>query len=247
MIQKTGNKLVDLYDIFMDSLARAQMNKSNLPDKIIDFEPMWSCPKMRHFLNNLCSHEEVVYFECGVARGSTLISALYDNNTTAYACDLWLEEKLGTGSRDIFNQNCEQFSENLKKSNMTFFNGSCWDIVEQHQDKFSPKPNVFFYDAGHSIEDHRRAVSHFLPVLSDDFLMIVDDFADHRVCSGTLQGLDQLVKSDDVRLINSVQLLGIPPHAFIWNEGDRKPETTWSDNERWGNGIWIGLFRKSRD
>ena len=247
MIQKTGNKLVDLYDIFMDSLAKAQMNKSSLSNEMIEFEPMWSCPKMRHFLNNICSHEEIVYFECGVARGSTLISALYNNSTTVYACDLWLEEKLGKGSREIFNQNCEKFKENLENCSMTFFNGSCWNIVDQHKDKFDPKPNVLFYDAGHSVEDHRRAVSHFLPVMAKDFLMIVDDFADNRVCNGTLKGLDQLMKGNEARLINSVQLLGIPPHAFVWNEGDRKPNTSWSDNERWGNGVWIGLFQKIGD
>ena len=83
--------------------------------------------------------------------------------------------------------------------------------------------------------------------MAKDFLMIVDDFGDNRVCNGTLKGLDQLMKGNEARLINSVQLLGIPPHAFVWSEGDRKPNTSWSDNERWGNGVWIGLFQKIGD
>ena len=246
MIKKTGNKLVDLYDIFTDSLTKAELKKSKLTKEILNFENKWSCSKTRHFLNNLCSHEEVVYFECGIARGSTLLSALWKNSTKAYACDSWLETKLGKNSYEKFEQNCKMFGNYIDNCNITLFNGSCWNIIGEHEEAFSPKPNVFFYDAGHSVNDHKRAVSHFLPILDDAFILIVDDFNDDRVNQGTILGLEEVHKTGQAKLLGSFQLLGFPPHAYIWKEEQRKPDSKWTDNERWGNAIWVGLFEKNK-
>jgi hypothetical protein len=63
------------------ALVQAQLGISKL-DKSIFFLNGMSSPKVRHFLNNLCELPDTQYLEIGSWRGSTIISALYDNHTT---------------------------------------------------------------------------------------------------------------------------------------------------------------------
>ena len=63
------------------ALTQATLGISKL-DKPIFFLNGMSSPKVRHFLNNLCEHPDTRYLEVGSWRGSTIISALYDNHLT---------------------------------------------------------------------------------------------------------------------------------------------------------------------
>ncbi|MBT4497522.1 MAG: hypothetical protein HOC74_07365 [Gemmatimonadetes bacterium] len=63
------------------SLMQTQLGISKL-DKPIFFLNGMSSPKVRHFLNNLCELPQTRYLEVGCWRGSTLISALYDNHAS---------------------------------------------------------------------------------------------------------------------------------------------------------------------
>jgi len=60
------------------SIGAAEKGLSNLNENILNIHGM-SSAKNRHFLNNICNFPYVNYLEIGCWKGSTFISALYEN------------------------------------------------------------------------------------------------------------------------------------------------------------------------
>ena len=236
------NNIIDICDMTIKSIAKAELGMSKLDDEILNFEKTWAAPKVRHFLNNLCSYENVVYLECGIARGSSLLSALYDNDIEAYACDLWLESKLGKEAYEKFVSNYNNFKDKITPEKVRIINGDCWDLTKNDVDI---KPNIFYYDAGHSVDDHRKAFTHFLPLLDDVFILIVDDVCDGRVREGTQMGISEFVSKNLGSIIWGITLPAFPSNSPYWEEGDKKPER-FSDLDRWGNGFSIYIISQNR-
>lgn len=89
------------------SLIQAQLGISKL-DKAIFFLNGMSSPKIRQFLNNLCERPKTAYLETGCWRGSTLVSALYNNHTTvseAIAIDNFSEFQTPNADGSLYNVN----------------------------------------------------------------------------------------------------------------------------------------------
>lgn len=63
-----------------ESIEKAKNGISKLYQGILNIEGM-SGSKIRHFLNNVCSFKGVNYLEIGCWKGSTLVSAAYNNET----------------------------------------------------------------------------------------------------------------------------------------------------------------------
>ena len=63
------------------SISNAERGISSLASEILKLEGM-SSPKVRHLLNNLCALPGARYLEIGSYKGSTWISALYNNSST---------------------------------------------------------------------------------------------------------------------------------------------------------------------
>ena len=73
------------------SLTRAIIEDGKLGQDILNMEGM-SGKKYRIFINNLIENiADPRYLEIGVWLGSTLCSAIYDNNVKALAIDNWSE------------------------------------------------------------------------------------------------------------------------------------------------------------
>ena len=73
----------------------------NDPSAYYNVEGLTS-PRVRHFLNNLCSQEGAVYLEVGVYAGSTFCAAVQNNDmVAAYANDDWSQPNLQPAREDI--------------------------------------------------------------------------------------------------------------------------------------------------
>lgn len=149
-----------------------------LNNKALSMEGM-SSPKIRHLLNKAVSYPNTRYLEIGCWKGSTLYSALYKNNPT-YVVAI-----------DNFSQ--FQGTENIFKNNMSdinidfiFINSDCFKVDIS---KFCYKFNTYFYDGGHTREDHEKALTYYYNVLDDTFLYICDDFNWEDVRIGTQNGI----------------------------------------------------------
>ena len=57
-------------------------------------------------------------------------------------------------------------------------------------DVFGEKADVFFYDGGHSLDDHYLALMHFQDSLADVFVFIVDDWGSEPVRAGTFASIE---------------------------------------------------------
>src|SRR2546426_12350592 len=70
---------VDFVEHTLHSIFAAERGDSKLTSEILGLAG-FSSPRMRHFLNNVCSFPSVNYLEIGTWKGSTLLSASYLNS-----------------------------------------------------------------------------------------------------------------------------------------------------------------------
>ena len=204
----------------------AKNGRSKLDDKMLSYTGM-SSPKIRHFLNNICSFPLTNYLEVGLATGSTMLSALWKNeHVVSYGADLWLESKNDKTGEEDFKRN---YAEILGTMRTKLYSGDCFKMLKQ-PGFFEDKINVFLYDGGHSVEDHALALTYFEPILAQNFVMIIDDWNDDRVQKGTVLGL----KKSNFRVIYEqfapAKIGSTPPH--------------WGDMNEWWNGIAMLVMEK---
>lgn len=160
-------------------LCLAEIKKLN--EKALSIEGM-SGKNIRYFLNAALSFDDVKYLEIGCWKGSTLYSALLNNNPNyALAIDNFSE----------FGGPREQFYENMKDLNkkFDFIDQDCFSIDKS---KINHKFNIYFYDGDHSEESHEKALSYFYDILEDNFIYICDDWNWEQVRNGTKKGIEKL-------------------------------------------------------
>jgi hypothetical protein len=215
------------------SLSRAENLESSLSSEVLEMEGM-SSPKVRHFLNNICSYGGVKYLEVGTASGSTFISAM-KNNSPEYVCasDLWVETKNGKDGKQKFLENCRKYlgftpQDRDLGNNFSLFTGDCFSLDKSLiKDRF----NVYFFDGGHEIEDHRNSMIYFNDVMEDRFIMIIDDWNDDRVQKGTIAGLQESGLKIRFSHYCTARVNSTPPH--------------WGDMNEWWNGLMILVLEKN--
>lgn len=206
---------MNLIDHVRASIAAAERRESKLPDTVLKIDGM-SSPKVRHFLNNLCSFSTCRYLEIGTWKGSTLISALYGNSVEcATAIDNFSE--FG-GPRDEFRDNCSKY---IPSGGYRFFDADCFEI-DKHllQHPF----NTYFYDGPHSFGGQMKAFTYFDDLMSDPFIAVVDDWNLKRVKQGTRAAFEQLGYSP----IFEAEL----------------PAKRNGDMRRWWNGLYVAVVSK---
>lgn len=176
--------------------------------------PGMSGKKVKHLLNNICSKKDTRYLEVGLWQGSTMCSALYNNEIRAIGVDNWSEY---SGPREQFFSAIGKF---VGKNKLTVAEGNCYEFFS------SEKFNVFFFDGGHSVLDHYRAIAHFGPMMDNEFILIVDDFKSPEVYQGTGMAIADL-RYDPIY----ENFLGAdaPFHE---------------DTENWWNGVYCAVIRK---
>lgn len=130
-----------------------------------------SSPRVRHLLNNLASQSKS-YLEVGCYLGGTLRAALHNNNLYAAAVDNF---SMSPATRDLFFKNTEGLE-------FDFFEEDSFSLDTR---KIKQPIELYFFDGCHSVDAQYKAVSHFLPAMADEFVMVIDDWDMNKVRVGT--------------------------------------------------------------
>lgn len=167
---KTYSTAEGLIEIVKESIVKPE---SKLTKEVADFRGM-STPKIRHFLNNLCSYGPCKYLEIGVYSGSTLIPTVFRNDVEAIGIDNWSQFIYKVwddydAKTDLKNR-LERYSpdiKDLKLIDLNCFDEQCVKQVEG--------ANIYFYDGQHDAEATDRAIRVYGKRCAQPFVLIVDD------------------------------------------------------------------------
>ena len=176
--------------IVEDGLKACQENRSKIPNDVASLNGM-SSPKIRHLLNNLCSHGPCNYLEIGTWAGSTFVPALYKNDAHGIAIDNWSQftpdECNGYNAREAFNNNLLKYGSNFKTYEVV--NQNCFSL-EAFECAKAKKANVFFYDGAHDEYATCQAIGVYGQLAAQPFILIVDDWElTPSVKEGTMKAL----------------------------------------------------------
>lgn len=199
------------------------INKAILEESKLDAAAFsvgaFTSTKIRHLLNNLGSIS-TGYFEVGSHIGGTYISTCYKNELQLaggyFACDSFCEFNNDGRTKQLFIENCEKHL-----SHYSLMEVDCWSIKKLHE---VPTIDLYLYDGGHDYESQKKAVTHFAPMMSDEFIMLIDDASWSSVHDGTYAGLKEAG-------------VDIMYDQLLWNGKS-------GDNNWWWNGLLVLLLKK---
>ena len=107
-------------------------------------------------------------------------SALEGNTIFATAVDNWSGNLPARPDVDIGVVNTDNhfaFTNNVKdligKNKVQVVNGDMWNLELK---KLSYKHNILFYDGPHDEESHYKVLHKYLPVLDNQFVLVIDDW-----------------------------------------------------------------------
>jgi hypothetical protein len=153
--------------------------------------------------------------EVGCYKGSTLISAGYDNQINLIGVDNWSEFD---GPEQEFQTNIQRW---IPSNNLSFFNQNAFSM---DLNDIPGKIGIYFYDGSHDVESQVRAFQFFDGIFEPVFIAIVDDWNMASAKIGTLKAFDVL-KYD---ILAKWEL----PASFN------------GDTANWWNGLFIAVVRK---
>jgi hypothetical protein len=207
------------------AVAKSILGLGKLPESVLSLEGM-SSHGNRLLLNNLCELGGK-YLEIGSWKGSTFISALYNNiNCKGTSIDHH-QEFLNS----VFKTSAEELEENCKKNlvhneNYTLITGDCFSPTTTLTDRY----DIYFYDGFHSYEDQYRAIKHMYGNLKSIFFFLCDDYSIDRVERGTQDALRDM----NIQVITEYKLFG---NQLIEN----------STKRGFWNGMYVALCVKKDD
>lgn len=174
-----------------DSINKADNNISKLTEEILNMEGM-SGKKTRHLYNNLCSIPGINYLEIGTWKGSSFISAMYQNNLNSIVIDNWSE--FGSGS--IKSEFLNNFNEHCKDAKLNLIEKDCFQITNKDIYEVFENIDIYLYDGAHDFESQKKAITYYKDYFSKYVVIIVDDFRDDtpsnaEVSQGTYAGLEE--------------------------------------------------------
>ena len=197
------------------SIEQAEAGNSKITAKVLEVPGMTS-PRVKHFLNNLCTLAQTTYFEIGVWKGATFTAALYGNGNSlkqAVAMDNWSE--FG-GPANEFNANCSLIFD----VPFSFYNHDCFSISKSGL--FNNPIDIYFYDGEHTALSQEKAFTYYNDQFAESFIAIVDDWNHEPARLGTRQAFNKL----GYTILFERELPG--KH----------------DNILWWNGVYVAVIRK---
>lgn len=206
-----------------DCIERAK----NLQSKMD--ETAWSVPalsslRIRHLMNNLGSIS-TRYLECGVHKSGLFSSTLRNNPniSVANANDSFASDE--TSEDKAYPQFC--VNTNKCKSPETQLNLLINDTFLVDPIAVIGPVDLYLFDADHSYESQRKAMTHFLPAMADEFIVCVDDYDWEEVRRGTEDGMKDRFRENGYSL----------EFEQVFKGNDH-------DNDGWWNGFYIALLKK---
>lgn len=175
---------MDLINHIEQSIDWARKDVSKLTFDVLNIQGL-SSDKVRFFLNNLCSIDDITYLEVGVFRGSTFCSAMYGNKIRAIGIDNWSspfltpkddKHKRNFLYRDKTSDPKEEFLDNVKKLRKR-------NIIEAYMSNYLTfdyskiKPvDIVFYDGETKPYDQYDTIKKIIPIMSNSCILVVDDW-----------------------------------------------------------------------
>jgi len=207
-------ELIDL------AVERAIARKSKLTDEAMRV-PMLGSLQIRHLLNNLgslASH----YLEHGVHKGGSFCSTVFQNQLlTATAVDCF--------ASDLTNQVDPAEPIFLENANKFLHPGTTFKLIKSDSFAVSPeqienKIDLYYFDGDHSYASQRKALTHFINSMDEEFIYVVDDFMLPEVAQGTIDG----IQDGGYEVLYERNL--VTNHEY--------------DNESWWRGFGVFLLKK---
>lgn len=203
------------------AVENASLGKSKITSAsgVLEIDGM-SSSKVRHVLNNICSLADTRYLEIGAWKGSTLISALYENNHVHATCIENFSDF--NGPRNTFHSNVESYKSLGKISPFQFIDADCFSI----DTSIIEKKNCYFFDGGHEVDDHLKAFTYYNSILDDTFICVVDDW-NHKY-DNVRVGTRKAFKELNYKVQYEIEL----PARFN------------GDKDLWWNGLYVAVITK---
>jgi len=218
-------KIYDYTDHINKCVARSILGMGKLPQSVLELTGM-SSHGNRILLNNLCEIKGK-YLEIGSWKGSTFISALYNNKFC----------------RGVSIDNHQEFKNSIFKTSADELKATCENNLvagEQYQlitadcfgDEVSldTKFDIYFYDGFHTYEDQYKAIKYYYKHMNSIFIYICDDYSIDRVERGTKDAFRDM----NIQVICDYKLFG---NQLI-------PQCT---REGFWNGLYVALCVKKDD
>lgn len=209
-----------------EAIEKALKRESKLTTEALEVPSMTSL-NIRHLLNNLGAISEN-YLECGSHLGGHFCSVIFGNNNlkSAVAIDNYSEFDRSGTARKGFLDNVEMFAPKEKLFYWKLITEDCFTVKEiSTRGSLNQKFDLYNYDAQHTESAQQMAVSHFLPNLTKEFIMVVDDWSFDGVESGTRNGI----------ILSGLEVLF--EQIFITPENEQP-------NEHWHNGYAIFYLKQ---
>lgn len=193
-------------------ISNANASNSKCTQDILSIDGM-SGSMTRHLYNNMCSLEKLDgsktnYLEIGAWKGSSTVSALYQNSCLATIIDNWSE--FG-GPKEEFQANMSKYFESrLQNGEIQIINEDAYNLVTRLQ--FAPY-DIYMFDGNHTVESHEKAFTTLWPYLADTCIIMVDDWNWPCVKQGTEQGLANV----GARVLYSVDIASPEGAHGFWN------------------------------
>jgi hypothetical protein len=218
--------ILDTYKRYKSLVETAFLNAdnyiSNISNDIINIHGM-SGTKIRHFLNNLLTMEDARYLEIGTWKGSSVCSAMYNNNATIVCIDNWSEFCDHT-TRNEFLVNFEKFKG---KNNATFIESDC-HIVDI---SILPKFNIYLYNGNYNNNNIIKSLTHYYDCLDNIFIFISFDWNWKHVRDETISSIEKLK-------------LNVLHKKEIRMTSDNSHTNELQGKNTWWNGLYISILQK---
>jgi len=163
------------------------------------------------------------YLEIGTYHGKSLISAILGNPLRpVFACDNFSE--FDVNSLEITRANLARYG---LLERVTFYD--C-DFLQVFAAENLPVPiGLYFYDAAHDEESQYQAIKHIEPFLSDEALVLVDDWR---------------FASDSGSFAKTATLRAMSESRYRWQLLYELPARFNGDLAMWWNGVGVMGFRR---
>ena|ERR1035437_426230 len=193
-----------------NSLFKANNNITKLPESVFNLEGM-SGRATRIFLNELLSKFDN-YLEIGTWKGSTAISAMYDNNLVrTILIDNFSEFNQDNPKSKLF-ENLEMFKNNVD-SNVDVIDEDCFKTdlskIENHSRE------IYLYDGAHDEESQYKAFTIYNNILTNYSVVMVDDWNWDYVRKGTFRAFKDL----NYTIVKQWDIFTEENHTKGWHNG----------------------------
>jgi hypothetical protein len=202
--------------------------QTKLEDRHFTIEGM-STKENRILLNELVKDSDK-YLEIGVHKGSTFVSALFNNNPReAYAIDNFSQFGDHNTNKNWFEQNCSDSGLNYKLIDKDCFNLAAEDL------ELLRETTVYFYDGDHREEDQKNAFTYYYDILAKNFIIIIDDWNHLPTQNGTRAALMELHQKG--AKVHKEWILNHQTSVQSLSSGT-------SYQRSWHNGLFIAVIEK---